>query len=290
MILLVSHRYRYMLQTFQKSGCMSLDKLFKTLHSDEFSGMLYTTHPASFGSKNMPIEDTFVKTAKGIRMDKGPYLQDLGRYYMQSYYMHKPYKDFFRFAVVRNTYDRVISMYFNRFLGVGEPSTTIPLKSKPLMLDYTQRELPFPMRATWELNFAETFNNFLKYLIYNNCNDSGDWHYRKQDIYDPSQFKIDKYINLDKINEVLPELYETKFSISKDKVKKILKKKINALPKNNYDIDIKLDEYDFKNDALNLDICKNGIPQKELMLTDKSINMIKKLYKEEIDYHKFKVN
>ena len=279
MILLVSHRYRYMLQTFQKSGCMSLDKLFKTLHSDEFSGMLYTTHPASFGSKNMPIEDTFVKTAKGIRMDKGPYLQDLGRYYMQSYYMQKPYKDFFRFAVVRNTYDRVISMYFNRFLGVGEPSTSIPFESRQLMLNYS-----------WELNHARSFNSFLQYLIDNNGNVSGDWHYRKQDIYDPSQFKIDKYINLDKINEVLPELYETKFSISKDKVKKILKKKINALPKNNYDIDIKLDEYDFKNDALNLDICKNGIPQKELMLTDKSINMIKKLYKEEIDYHKFKVN
>ena len=88
----------------------------------------------------------------------------------------------------------------------------------------------------------------------------------------------------------MPELYETKFSISKNKVKKILKKKVNVLLKNNYDIDIKLDEYDFKNDALNLDICKNGIPQRELMLTDKSINMIKKLYKEEIDYHKFEVN
>ena len=127
-------------------------------------------------------------------------------------------------------------------------------------------------------------------MIDNNGNVSGDWHYRKQDIYDPSQFKIDKYINLDKINEVLPELYETKFSISKDKVKKILKNKENVLPKNNYDIDIKLDNYNFEEDSLNLDIIKNGIPQKELMLTDESIEIIYKLYKEEIDYHKFKVN
>ena len=88
----------------------------------------------------------------------------------------------------------------------------------------------------------------------------------------------------------MPELYETKFSISKDKVKKILKNKENVLPKNNYDIDIKLDNYNFEEDSLNLDIIKNGIPQKELMLTDESIEIIYKLYKEEIDYHKFKVN
>ena len=287
MMILVSHRYQYMLQTFQKSGCMTLDKLFKTLHSDEFSGMVYTTHPVSFGAKNVPIEDTFVKTTKDItwRMDKGPYLQGIGRYYMQSYYMQEPYKDFFRFAVVRNTYDRVISMYFNRYLGVNEPPTIISIRGKRVMLKGLR-----PRTSSWELNHNKSFNFFLKYLIDNNYHISGDWHYRKQDIYEPSQFKIDKYINLDKINEVLPELYETKFFIDKDIIKEALKRKENVLPKNNYDIDIKLDDYDFRGDVLNLEICKNGIPQKELMLTDKSINMIKKLYKEEIDYHKFKVN
>ena len=38
------------------------------------------------------------------------------------------------------------------------------------MLDYTQRELQFPMRASWELNHAESFNSFLQYLIDNNGN------------------------------------------------------------------------------------------------------------------------
>ena len=67
-------------------------------------------------------------------------------------------------------------------------------------------------------------------------------------------------------------------------------RKEHFFPTTVYGCDIKLDNYNFEEDSLNLDIIKNGIPQKELMLTDESIEIIYKLYKEEIDYHKFKVN
>ena len=177
-------------------------------------------------------------------------------------------RKFYTMSVVRNTYDRVLSMYFNRVLGIenGKPN-------------YIKSNM--------------SFNLFLQHLFDNtNSFINQDHHFQPQYLFDDSLFKVDKYIYLNEINEVLPKLYETKFSISQNKIKRILKEcKENALPKNIYNTNgTKLDEYDFKRDALNLKISENGIPQKQLMLTDENINMIYSRYKGEIDFHKFEAN
>tara|TARA_B100000424_G_scaffold201526_1_gene158644 strand:- start:1720 stop:2451 length:732 start_codon:yes stop_codon:yes gene_type:complete len=239
----ISHSKKYVLQTFPKSGCTSLKNLVDKVHEGE-------------------LETINLRNASQVLN-----------------YDYSSLKDYFVISVVRNTYDRVISMYFNIFLGVD-----------PLTLSFK----PHLYRRYHNLGDEEaankSFNEFLKWLGEKQFNINGDHHWNKQYLFEPTFFKVDKYINLYKINKVLPKLYEEKFSISKDKVKKILENKENVLPKKKYDIDIKLDNYNFREDSLNLDITKNGIPHKELMLTDKSINMIKKLYKEEIDYYQFKVN
>ena len=277
----VSHKKKYVLQTFPKSGCSSLQTMFEYLERDDYSPRQLHLWPQDCDECQLQLQH---------QLDISAVTHNLSNAGDVVKFDFNAFDDYFIFSVVRNTYDRVVSMYFNIFLLI---------ESKQSMLDgvflgkhhLVKRPKPVHHSGVGQYNPAgRSFNWFLKWLGDHNLNVTGDAHWNIQYLFEPSFFRVDKYINLDKINEVLPELYETRFSISKDKVKKILKNKENVLPKNNYDIDIKLDNYNFEEDSLNLDIIKNGIPQKELMLTDESIEIIYKLYKEEIDYHKFKVN
>mgnify|MGYP003625076586 FL=1 len=238
----INHRKKYVMITFPKSGCTSLEKTFNYLEISDLSNYF------------------------DILNEKGSYIETINLINSNTIneFNFNDFDNYYIFSIFRNTYDRVVSMYFNRFLGID--SSTSHLKKR------------------------ESFNDFLNWLIVTKSNVKGDHHYNMQWIFEPVYLKVNQYINLNKINEVLPDLYETKFSTSKDKVKKILKNKQNVLSKNKYDIDIKLNNYDFVEDVLNLNICKNGIPQNKLMLTSKCVHKIKQLYGNEINYFKFEVN
>jgi hypothetical protein len=263
----ISHKKKYVLQTFPKSGCSSLQTMFEYLERDQYIPRQLHLWPQHCDERQLRLQHFLNLPSMYFHYET----IDLKDAVSVLNYDYSSLKDYFVISVVRNTYDRVISMYFNRFLGV-EPSTLFGTTCKSI------------------IGKGESFNEFLKWLGEHEYNINGDHHFNVQYLFEPSVFKVDKYISLDKIDEVLPELYETKFFMNKDRVKGILQIKENVLLKNNYDIDIKLDDYNFKEDSLNLDIIKNGVPHKELMLTDESIYMIKELYKEEIDYHQFEVN
>ena len=49
----------------------------------------------------------------------------------------------------------------------------------------------------------------------------------------------------------------------------------------------KLDNYNFKEDIYNFNIMKNGIPNKNQMITEKNAKLIKHLYMDEITLHNF---
>jgi len=250
----VNHKKKYVMITFPKSGCTSLEKTFNYLEIGDLSN--YSDILNQKGSWEEKRAKIFVISyIETINLKNKNAIDEFNFNDFDNYYI---------FSIFRNTYDRVVSMYFNKFLGID--SSTSHLKRR------------------------FSFNYFLDWIIRHKCNVRGDHHFNKQWIFEPAYLKVNQYINLNKINEILPDLYETKFSISKDKVKKILKDKHNALLKNKYDIDTKLDKYDFVEDVLNLNILKNGIPQNKLMLTSECVYKIKQLYGDEIDYFKFEVN
>ena len=244
----ISYEDKYILQTFPKSGCTSLELLFDELTSEQKlpNGVLKTCEIKTVNDfiNFSPIFNKLVKS-----------------------------DDYFIISVVRNTYERVLSMYFNIVLGVNDENSVI------------------------KNNY--TFDRFLNWLQDNNF--SLDWlgheiiskshHFNPQYLFKSHNYKVNRYIYLNELDEKLPKLFQNKFSIDEKKVRNILKNnRENSFIKKYYDVGCKLNDYDFHKDYLNLKICKNGIPSKKSMFTDKNIDMINKLYKTEINYHKFEVN
>jgi hypothetical protein len=214
---------------------------------------------------------------------------------------------YFIFGVVRNTYERVVSMYFNRWLNI-DPNGPMVFDYKPAPWDkYGQAE-------------AFTFNEFVTLLCGSNkialnkeqsiplwaCNfydkngirnpkPSDDKHMRSQ--WDTELLKqywkresnnnVETYIHLDKLGDELPKLYEEKIGISASKIKKILSDRKMSLKKGSLESEGKLDNYDFLMDTKGYDILKNGVPSAKNMITEFNIRMIYLWYKEEIVYHNF---
>ena len=105
---LVSDKYRYILQTWEKSGCTTLRNLFLKLHYDELTDKEKKFVDKNEISSDMPNGPCDSNNFKHIHRDKFPdYLSDVKR------------DGYFTFGVVRNSYERVVSMYFNRWLNIN---------------------------------------------------------------------------------------------------------------------------------------------------------------------------
>jgi len=240
MINLINHKYKYVIQTFEKSGCSTLRNLFLKVHFDEFS--------ESDKGIITSLDDTAFHHNEYEHIDRSDDALNLKNYY--------------KFSVVRNSYERVVSMYFNRHIGIGVDNC--PALGGPFS------------------GQGDSFN----YFLLNKISSAPDVHFDNQD---PSE-NINTYLYLNEINETLPNLYRDVIKIESNKltlIKKIVQEKQESPRKKKYKINHKLDDYNFKEDKLNLNIMENGVPQKSLMITEENAQIIKKKYKEEIDYHGF---
>ena len=96
MINLISHKYKYILKVFPKSGSSTLKNLFLHLHWEEL------------GFKKAPnLSNQYFHRVEHNLKD-GKVNDDI----------FKKYKSYHKIYVVRNTYERVVSMYFNRYLDI----------------------------------------------------------------------------------------------------------------------------------------------------------------------------
>jgi len=252
MINLINHKYKYIIQTFEKSGCSTLKNLFLTVHLDEFS---------HFNKKE-------IKKLGNLAFHNNQYEHISSS---ENIFTDQIYKNYYKFSIVRNSYERVISMYFNRVLDVPDFNYLMKSRWPPTKEEIINRG---PLSEI-------TFDQFLISTINN-----GNLHWDPQPITE----NINKYLYLNEINKTLPRLYKSVIKVENSKlvlIKKLIQDKKEYLKNKIYKINYKLNNYNFKEDKLNLNIMKNGVPQKSLMITEENAQIIKEKYKREIDYHHF---
>ena len=297
------------MQTYEKSACSTLRNLFLNLHWDELkdqNGVRYFKEPPSSNA----YHDT---NYNHISLER--WISN-GEYGYKSVVFRKEYDDYFKFGIVRNTYDRVVSMYFNRWLGI--PDFNSLEDSDITKEEYMKKgirglcnpsgcmdmdgELTKPDGSKVHIN-AGSFLHFLGSLSLHVGDQYSDnkvgWdydnHYRAQYIIPPKLYdslgREFKYIHLNNLNDGLSELYRDVIKLEDGKlnlIEKLLNDKKESLKKKLYDFNpTSLSNYDFIEDELGLDILKNGIPQKELIMCKDAIEMIKQLFSHEIKYHNF---
>ena len=257
---LINDKYKYIIQIFEKSGCSTLKNLFLKIHFDEFSE-----------------HDKSIITSLGdgaFHHNKYEYISRDDNILNRNWRA----KNYYKFSVVRNSYERVVSMYFNRYLGIG-PDGCFALGGGP----FSGRIVTTNFEG---LRVPEIGPNSFNYFLLNEIPLGNDVHFNRQC---PNK-NINTYLYLNEVNETLPNIYKDVIKIGNDKlilIKELIQEKLEYLRKKRYKISHKLDDYNFKEDKLNLNIMKNGVPQKNLMITEENAQIIKEKYKEEIEYHGF---
>jgi sialic acid synthase SpsE len=170
------------------------------------------------------------------------------------------YEHYKKIGIVRDSYKRIVSAYFNRFLQINIESGTTNLA---------------------KINEERSFYWFVK----NEIKNSDDIHYLSQ----YTNIKIDRYVKLKNLKE-LYDIYENFIGLSEEKlsiVKECLEIKKEYLKKNySFEKELNFSDYDFSKDENELDILKNGVPS-DNMLNEKNKAEIYEIYKDEIDFFKF---
>lgn len=142
--------------------------------------------------------------------------------------------------VMRDKYSRACSMYFNRHHGIGLSNNQKP-----------------HIQPT-------TFRQFLKLVQSGGLRK--DIHFRPQ----PRPPRDAKVIHVSELKETLRDYV----GIPDELLEKFdFETKLQCPPKQVVDENLDLTDYNFKNDNLNLDILKNGVPQYSVMLKN-NINHI----------------
>ena len=256
---------KYIIQTFRKAGCSTIRNLFYNLYGE-----------------------TANETERQRERVLGhPPNRNLDYHYNDYFYIfrkdifNKKYKDYYKISIVRNSYERVVSMYFNRFLNVHFPNNGDNSKLKPETFDeFLEIFLPkFWIPVNEDINADGSFIHM-----------SSDQHYQSQ--AESINKNIDKHINLDNLNDELFDVYENIINVSDETlvlIKKVLNDKKEMLLRNisKNIIKLKFNNYNFKKDKLNLNILYTGVPSNNQMITEQNALLIKKYFKDEIEYHNF---
>jgi len=166
------------------------------------------------------------------------------------------YRDYYKVGIVRNSYSRVCSAYFNQYLDIQYESSNFKGIRRP-----------------------DTFVDFI-----NTIGDLQTNHHFKPQETHPL---IDKYIQLENLYEGLHEMY-THINLEADQMKIFMDARDKNMSRQSspvikIDFGMDLSTYDFEMDPDNLSIGPTRIPHYKNMLNDKTSKMIYDFYKTEID-------
>ena len=250
MFFYVSHKYKYILIMFCKSGCSTLRYLFTHLHFEEFNDNIF------INNKNKYLIE-HVHTW-------GPYNYNhiINNHLHKDFIIPDKFKHYKRICVVRNSYKRLLSTYFNQWLSLNVEQGPRNICS------------------------GDTFIEFLKKV-----KTLTGHHYYPQKINKNN--RIDKYIYLSNIKELytayknIIKLPEDKLKIAHDilivnNVKKECMKK-KPYVENKY-----FTNYNFLTDTESLDIESNGVPHYLNMYTVEAKELVLKNFSYEINVFNFK--
>ena len=251
---MMSHNHKYIIKCFPKSGCSTIRNLYINLHWNEMK---------QYDEK--PIETDF--------HNNYPRETD-------SVFWDERFKDYKKIIIIRNTYERVVSMFFNRFLDIPDFNCLL----------YDQTDI-YRRRGP---RYDVSFDDFLV-MLENGDIGGSDEHFSPQNIEAGEPFSHD-IIYLNELNEKLPLWYEKELGWDSDKIQEVMdllndKKEIAMISGHRKCVGPnvgKMNTYNFKRDPENLQVMNNGIPKKNQMITEDNAKIIYKIYKGEIEEHNFK--
>lgn len=250
---LISYKHKYILITFPKSGCTLIRRSFLELNRDDDA---LKDCISSLAKKNGLVNIAEDMLEQFIQLGFSLTPEDL----------KTKYTGYKIICVYRETYGRVVSMFFNKFAGVYD--------------DETVKHLPLLWKHYYRIsNDVATFRKFVNWL---KDKKNSDIHYQEQIL--PDWIKPHKIIEIADINNLFVGI-DGKVDVEANK---ILKKigRVNSLKKNK-DMKGMYADYDFKDDPLNLDVQNNGVPEYHMMYDQPLIDKVKAIYKKEIEYYAY---
>ena len=232
-MLLINDKYKYIIVTTPKSGCSTVRSLYQKIHLNEFPPHIQQT-----------IDENSFHNNKYYYISHN--LKDIEKV---------EYHDYYKVGIVRNSYSRVCSAYFNQFLEI--------------QYEFTFKGIKKP----------HTFVEFINTL----SNLQNDHHFKPQETHP----LIDKYIQLENLYEGLHEMY-THVNLEADQMKIFMNARDTNMiressPVIKIDFGRDLSTYNFQEDPDNLSLDPTRIPHYKNMLNDKTSKMIYEFYKTEID-------
>lgn len=238
----ISDKYNYGLVINAKAGCSTMRNMFLHLHYDEFT---------EEGKARIDLSN---KTA----FRKIPNNMVIRTSDLCDYLDHR------KIVVVRNSYKRVCSAYFNIFLGLKDLSVSLHKKENVLLSNKSFNE----------------YLDMLQELKYTNDN-----HYKDQAmIVHPNTYVV----KLDSLSDII-DIYRDIIGFDNEKinqVQQLIMERFEVYKKNTNQFDY-LGDYDFLNDPDNINIMENGIPDYKYLFTEQAYEKIYDLYKDEIDFYGF---
>jgi hypothetical protein len=240
-LIIINNKYKFIIVLNPKSACSTIRNLYLNLHFTECTN----------------TDQRLIRERKENAFHYNNY-----SYFAKDTNVLNNYKDYYIFSFVRNTYNKICSAFYNRYLNI-------------------QYELMY--RGIGKEN---TFLDYLKDIPHLKSNDH---HYSEQIIHN----KINEYIDIEKNNiydefiKIYQKLGVDNIIIEKIKIFKEKNKKLESAKK--YTLNKDLTNYNFRKNKDNIKIDNHHIPSYNCLLNNNTIKIIKNLYKEEISFFKFDV-
>lgn len=238
-LILVNNYYKFIIVLNAKSACSTIRYLFLNLHFDEF------------------LESDKRKIKK---RGKKAFHYNNYSYFIHDLDMLYNYEDYHIFSFVRNTYNRICSAFYNRYLNI-------------------QYELKFD-----HISNKKTFMNFLEELPELKTKDI---HYMEQCIHP----RINEYINIE-TNNIYDELIRiyNKLNIDDKVIRQLMDyKKMNIKKESSvkYYLNEDLTHYDFCENSKNIKVTPEAIPSYNCLLNSDTLEIIQNIYNKEITHFNF---
>tara|TARA_A100001015_G_scaffold312523_1_gene417841 strand:+ start:992 stop:1705 length:714 start_codon:yes stop_codon:yes gene_type:complete len=236
---------------FCKSGCSTLRYLFTHLHFEEFNDIRFIYNAKKYGLNHVNTWTPY------------EYSHNINNHCNKEFIIPDKFKHYKCICVVRNSYSRILSAYFNQWLELNIEQGPCRIRRGDTFIEF--------------LNKIETLDNI---------------HYYPQKINKNN--RIDKYIYLSNIKE-LYTVYKDIIKLPEEKLKivyhilidKNIKKE--CMKKKSYIENKCFANYNFLMDTEKLCITSKGVPHYLNMYNKQAIEIVLKKFEDEINIFNFKL-
>ena len=152
-LIIINHNYKFIIVLNPKSGCSTIRDMYIKLHLTEFP----------------PTEQKIVESMGEAAF----HASNAFSYMLDDTDSLYKYKNYFIFSFIRNTYNRICSAFFNRYLNIQYELEFKGIENQDTFMDFLNK-LP-TLKEGWDLHYKEQ-------IIHSEINEYID--IEKKNIYD----------------------------------------------------------------------------------------------------------